>query len=267
MLIGFTRADTGTDLDCLDCHDSGQWLPLSEKPRFDHVRDTDFPLLGTHADLQCRQCHPGDSTEDFHRFIGKGIECVSCHQDIHQNYWGDLCEDCHSPMNWQPAQAFERHNQTLFPLAAAHHIIECYLCHTSNISIPSIDCQDCHQSDFLPELASHTNVGEMSDCSTCHAPTRWNQILAINHGVFFPIRSGNHRGEWNSCSDCHFDSNSFQSFSCLGSGCHSLSKMNSEHCEGGGCQRCDGLTYERNSANSDDCLFCHPQGNESKCGD
>ena len=265
--LASTLADIKSDLDCMECHQSGQWLPLSAQPLFDHDMDSDFALLGMHRNLTCRACHLGRSVEIFHSFGVMGISCSQCHQDIHQNYWGASCEDCHSANNWSPAQAFQRHDQTLFPLAAAHHIQECYLCHISPISTPPLDCQECHQSEFYPDVLSHNGVNENSDCSTCHAPTRWNQILAINHDVFFPIRSGEHRGHWDSCNDCHPDANTFQTFTCTSSGCHSLSEMNSEHCEDGSCERCDGLTYLKNVVGSEDCLFCHPRGNEQKCGD
>jgi len=110
-------------------------------------------------------------------------------------------------------------------------------------------------------------IGLTPHSSTCHAPTRWDQILAINHDAFFPIYSGEHRGEWNSCSTCHTQPSDYQTFTCFGSGCHSVSGMNSEHCEDGSCESCDGLNYPRTGVESDDCYFCHPQGNERKCGD
>lgn len=195
------------------------------------------------------------------------MDCVDCHQDIHQNYWGNQCERCHSPEGWDPAQAYRRHDQTLFPLVAAHHSLSCYLCHTAPGNTPSLDCQDCHETDFEPGLTAHQGLSPRPDCSTCHAPTRWDQILAVNHDGFFPIRSGEHRGEWDTCTDCHNTPGEYQSFTCFGSGCHDVGDMNSEHCEDGDCERCDNFTYPRTGVTPDDCYFCHPQGNESKCGD
>ncbi len=241
---------------------SGSWLPLSETPRFDHNRVTDFKLIYKHSDLACSQCHTGGSIDEFHTFSVKGDQCVDCHQDIHQNYWGSDCETCHSPQNWDAAMAYRRHNQTLFPLLAAHQSQSCYLCHTTLGMIPTLDCHVCHKADFSQDLPAHADLSPVTDCSTCHAPTRWDQILAINHDVFFPIHSGQHRGEWNACTDCHEQSGDYQVFTCFGSGCHDEADMNDEHCEGNDCEQRSGLTYPRTGVNSNDCLACHPRGNE-----
>ncbi len=271
LLVSFSMAFSQAGLDstrtCMNCHTPGNWLPLSASPVFDHDQDTPFVLAYTHADLTCTQCHSGASLDEFHKFQTKGDRCIDCHQDIHQNYWGNGCQECHSPENWDPAQAFRRHDQTLFPLAAAHHSLDCYFCHTRPGMTPSLYCEDCHAVDFLSELAAHDGLTNQADCSTCHAPTRWDQILAINHGIFFPIYSGEHRGRWNNCSTCHIQAGDYQTFTCFGSGCHSVSDMNAEHCEDGSCERCDGLTYPRTGVIPQDCLSCHPNGNNSKCGD
>ena len=250
------------DRSCLECHMSGTWFPLSESPSFDHDQATDFRLLFKHADLACTQCHSGKTIDEFHSFSVKGIDCVSCHQDIHQNYWGSDCETCHTPENWDPELAYRRHNETLFPLVAAHQSQDCYLCHTNPGMMPSLDCQACHESEFSLELPAHNDLSPQTDCSSCHAPTRWNQILAINHDVFFPIHSGQHRGEWDACSDCHDQAGNFEVFTCFGSGCHDVGDMDDEHCDGNDCEQRNNLTYPRNGVVPTDCLTCHPRGNE-----
>jgi len=271
LLVGALYCQTDTtllkDISCLDCHVSGTWFPLAENPAFDHNKQTDFILLDSHADLSCTQCHSGKSIDEFHRFASKGMDCINCHQDAHQNFWGSDCERCHTPDNWNPEQSFRRHDQTLFPLNGGHFGIDCYLCHTSPYQTPPLDCQVCHQADFLPDLSAHAGLSNTTDCATCHAPTRWNQILAINHDGFFPIYSGNHRGEWSSCATCHTQSGDYQTFTCFGSGCHNVSRMNSEHCEGSNCERCGSETYPSSGVSPQDCYACHPQGNNSKCGD
>lgn len=262
LLPLFVLAQLREDRSCLDCHLSGSWFPLSESPLFNHNEATDFRLLYKHADLACTQCHSGNTIDEFHSFSAQGLDCVDCHQDIHQNYWGSDCETCHSPENWDPELAYRRHNETLFPLLAAHQSQNCYFCHTSPGMLPSLDCEVCHASDFIPDLAAHVDLSPRTDCSTCHAPTRWNQILAINHDALFPIYSGQHSGEWNACSDCHVQPGAYQVFTCLGSGCHAVGDMNDEHCDGNDCERRSGLTYPRSGVASTDCYFCHPRGNE-----
>lgn len=250
------------DPTCLDCHQSGSWLPLSESPKFDHNRTTEFKLLFKHADLACAQCHVGETVAEFHKFSTRGSDCASCHQDIHQNYWGADCETCHSPEGWGPEMAYRRHDETLFPLLAAHHSQSCYLCHTTPALLPSLDCQVCHEPDFSLDEPAHTDLLPQNDCSMCHAPTRWNQLLAINHDVFFPIHSGQHKGEWDTCSDCHDQDREYQIFTCFGSGCHDQNEMDDEHCEDNDCEQRNGFTYPRSGVVSNDCFFCHPRGNE-----
>ncbi len=263
------QGQSGIEIDrpCLDCHQSGTWYPLPEVSSFDHDVDTEFHLNGVHTTLNCAQCHSGASIEAFHQFDVSGSECSDCHQDVHQNFWGNRCERCHSTHGWNPEMSYQAHDQTLFPLLGGHFSIECYLCHTASGQTPPLDCQKCHEADFQADIGAHAGLSAQNDCSTCHAPTTWDQILAINHDVFFPIYSGNHRGEWESCASCHQTPGEYHTFTCFGSGCHNVSRMNSEHCEENNCERCDGLTYPRTGVTADDCFFCHPQGNESKCGD
>lgn len=256
-----------TDIACLDCHSNQGWKPLADVRIFDHSKDTVYPLEFAHADLNCAQCHTGASIEAFHRFTVHGTECGACHQDVHQAFWGNRCEDCHQPDQWSPDMAFRRHEETLFPLMGAHAFTECYLCHSTPHVLPAPECEACHGPDFVVGLPAHEGLTPASDCSMCHGPRNWNDIIAVNHDAFFPIYSGHHRGRWSSCSTCHTAAGDFSTYTCMGSGCHSLSRMNQEHCEDGGCERCDGLTYPSVGVQSEDCYFCHPQGNTSKCGD
>ena len=46
------RADGGA---CESCHDASDWRPA---PRFDHDRETRFPLAGAHERVPCAACHP-----------------------------------------------------------------------------------------------------------------------------------------------------------------------------------------------------------------
>ena len=69
--------------------------------------------------------------------------------------------------------------------------------------------------------------------------------------MFFPIYSGEHEGEWNSCTDCHTESN-YSTFSCIE--CHEHNDQNDltqEH------RDVDDFVYE-----SSDCFACHPTGEE-----
>ncbi|MDD3763679.1 MAG: cytochrome c3 family protein [Nevskiales bacterium] len=77
--------------DCAACHNPGGWTRWV----FDHDRQTDFPLEGSHAQLHCKACH----REPVERMsaIELGSGCYACHanDDPHRGGFGQNCERCH----------------------------------------------------------------------------------------------------------------------------------------------------------------------------
>ena len=75
--------------DCGSCHNPNGWLFWS----FDHNRQTEFRLDGSHRKLDCIECHSPASgpAKDLAQ------TCVSCHQrdDRHRGAFGNRCDDCH----------------------------------------------------------------------------------------------------------------------------------------------------------------------------
>lgn len=87
--------------------------------KFDHNRQTRFPLTGLHAIKDCKACH-ADRT-----FRVAGIQCAACHADAEQFYAGTSfpdrapphpdamhglvrCEDCHHPSDASASAQFVR---------------------------------------------------------------------------------------------------------------------------------------------------------------
>jgi hypothetical protein len=72
------RPDKGR---CESCHATDAFRPAS---RFDHDRDTKFPLRGGHADVPCGRCHPtvegADHTKRT-RYRPVAGRCEACHGD------------------------------------------------------------------------------------------------------------------------------------------------------------------------------------------
>lgn len=92
---------------CTECHDQVDWRPDGMFEMHDRTR---FPLLGVHAAISCRQCHPG---LDVGRFVPTPIECVDCHQNDLANAnnpnhaglgWVFDCNECHQPTTWNAAE-------------------------------------------------------------------------------------------------------------------------------------------------------------------
>jgi len=73
----FNTAD-GAAARCDACHDTRDWYAA----RFDHDRDSRFPLDGAHSPLACAACHPPMTPPAGSlRFRPLGIECRDCHAE------------------------------------------------------------------------------------------------------------------------------------------------------------------------------------------
>ncbi|NOX17117.1 MAG: hypothetical protein GXO87_02415, partial [Chlorobi bacterium] len=128
----------GISADCQTCHNTGAWQPST----FDHTT-TGFELAGSHFDLQCADCHEGNTTSAVN-------ECVACHRDkysnapehVSQNY-PTTCELCHNTNIWEET-TFD-HNSTNFPLTGSHSTVDCASCHTSGYTGTPQECISCHQ--------------------------------------------------------------------------------------------------------------------------
>ena len=94
----------------------------------------------------------------------------------------------------------------------------------------------------------------------------WEPATFDHDGQFFPIYSGQHRGEWNDCSECHINANDYEEFTCYGSNCHGgIASLNSHHFDDGQYVSCNGNTYNPATVTPTDCLTCHPSGDEDDC--
>jgi hypothetical protein len=230
---------------CLACHPTGD-----AEGAFDH-NSTEFPLTGAHLSVDCFSCHD----PDFNPITG---ECVSCHigdyeqsaNPDHQNLsLSTDCASCHTANpDWNPA-TFDVHND-YYPLNGAHASIsnDCVACHNGDyVSTPST-CFGCHEIDYNNTTdPDHQAAQFPTDCISCHNETAWMPSTFDHDGLYFPIYSGKHEGEWNQCVDCHANPNDYAIFDCLG--CHLQGETDNDHDEVGG------YIYESNA-----CFECHPTG-------
>jgi hypothetical protein len=60
---------------CTTCHTETAWASL----RFDHQRDSDFPLDGAHRHLKCAACHRAEGTPPVVRYLPLPHRCEDCH--------------------------------------------------------------------------------------------------------------------------------------------------------------------------------------------
>lgn len=172
--------------DCAGCHSQQNW-----KVNFDHKRETDFALLGSHADLTCIQCHKGALTDPV------PTNCADCHQqdDPHAGALGE-CGNCHGEDKWDRDLQFH-HDLTEFSLLGAHRVTACEQCH-NGLKFADNDakqCVDCHRDDDVHK----TSMGD--DCVTCHSPVDWQRwVFDHDTQTEYPLL-GSHDGLV--CGACH----------------------------------------------------------------
>ncbi len=238
--------------DCIQCHTEAAWTPAT----FDH--NAIYPLNGAHAAIanDCLQCH---ANGDYNNTPNT---CTGCHLADYNNTtnpdhanasFPNDCIQCHTEAAWTPAN-FD-HNTT-YPLNGAHAAIanNCVQCHIGgNYNNTPNTCIGCHQSDYdNTNNPNHSTAQFPTDCIDCHHEGAWTPATFDHDGMYFPIYSGKHREEWNTCNECHINTGNYAIFSCID--CHEHNDQNEvdkDHDEE------NAYVYESNA-----CLSCHPSGNE-----
>lgn len=243
-----------TDNDCARCHNSDSWLVTNITSIH---RLTSLPLTGAHFTTSCTDCHKGASNLLFEPLSS---DCFSCHQqdylnakvpDHVANNYTTNCIECHNinAFSWDGAGI----NHNFFPLVESHNI-DCAQCHLPGQPYNTIsqECISCHTTDYQQAVnPNHILIGFPDRCNECHdLSPDWKPASFDNHdNQFFPIYSGKHRGEWESCTDCHTNSSNFAQFSCIDCHEHNQNDMNDEH------NGVNGYVYESRA-----CFECHPTG-------
>lgn len=230
---------------CFACHPTGE-----SQGSFDHD-NSGFPLTGAHVSVSCVECHANgyqntptecnachtpdynQSTNPSHTNLGLSTDCISCHT---------------TDPDWNPA-LFPVHDD-YYPLLGAHAAIsnQCATCHAGDYNNTPNTCFGCHEADYnQTNDPDHQAAQFPTNCDACHTQNAWVPANWDHDDLYFPIYSGKHDGEWNTCSDCHTNPNNYSVFTCIT--CHEQGETDNDHDEVGG--------YEYNS---NACLACHPDG-------
>ena len=240
--------------ECSRCHTPVSWLVgnITEM----HMKSR-FPLLGAHKTADCVQCHKSESAV---RFDVQGINCIDCHLTEYngttkpnhsQAGFTKDCITCHSinAMQWEGAGF----NHSFFPLTGGHNGPACIQCHKNgNYTALSKECYTCHITDYNnTSNPRHSSLGFPQTCNLCHTlDPGWKPASYKEHdSKSFPIYSGNHKGEWNTCADCHTNPSNYTIFTCFSCHEHNKTSTDREHGE------VRGYTYDSNA-----CYRCHPRG-------
>ncbi len=148
---------------CTRCHQLSSFHDV----KFDHDKDSRFPLTGAHAKAQCAQCHEPTELNGATTVRYKPLElaCAACHADAHAGQFHKLnsdepqdCAECHETKDWKPAVKFAHKPPfTDYLLDGKHEQVKCEACHPAvqvdpthqvrrYLGVPRT-CEGCHQ-DF-----------------------------------------------------------------------------------------------------------------------
>ena len=146
---------------------------------------------------------------------------------------------------------FSIHNN-YYVLAGAHSVIanNCILCHNGNYINTPNTCFGCHQDDYNQTTDPAHAISQFpTECELCHDQNAWEPSTFDHDGLYFPIYSGSHNGEWGVCADCHVNPTNYNVFSCIDCHEHNQPDMDDDHSD------VSGYVY-----NSLACFECHPDG-------
>ncbi len=265
---------------CVDCHNEESFRKVS-MDNFNHGM-TNFPLLGKHGEVDCRQCH----TESFTQPLPHN-ECAACHVDYHEgqfasNGFSPDCAQCHTEDGFEGSLfTIENHRETKFPLEGAHLATPCFACHLQEEkwSFRGIGerCVDCHEDVHKGYIDEKYYPNQ--SCESCHLSTDWQENQFDHNLTEFKLL-GVHAEQ--NCMACHLVSdeshmNRYEGFVDLSQKCHSCHEnVHEQQFERDGitdCARCHGFdNWSLNDFNHDntafklegrhaeiDCAACHKE--------
>jgi hypothetical protein len=231
-------------LACGRCHSTRAWQPPLPELAFNHddSKDARMPLLGAHATVACRACHP-DAV--FNLRLASPNRCETCHASPHAGTINSTqpCEQCHHPASFKRI-TFDHTSRTRFDLGAHKHLA-CTTCHTPALGAkkPAAGCEMCHAA-ISPHGTRFAVFGKPARCGVCHTPTpspRWRPN-GFDHGkqTKFPLVA---KHAELTCRACH-----------RGKGPTDFEKLDASK----GCLGCHAHVnvHDKKYANSE-CLKCH----------
>ncbi|MDI1362881.1 cytochrome c3 family protein [Methylotenera sp.] len=184
------KGDFGTK--CESCHTAKDWKLPS---KFDHTRDTKYPLKEKHKDTKCVECHKG-------KLYGQNLktDCYSCHKKDddskgHKGRYDQKCETCHIEKTWKTL-IFDHDRDTKYKLLDKHRATKCDSCHKANLYRGKVKstCISCHKSD-------DKHKGQEGDkCEDCHNAKSWKDAKFDHAKSKFPLLGKHFKVD---CKSCH----------------------------------------------------------------
>lgn len=193
--------------DCKRCHTEESFHFNKSMKAFNHDK-TDFPLIGEHTKVDCKQCHTsGNMTTPI-----KHKQCQDCHKDYHQNEFTQKngtrpdCSQCHTNNGFSPSTfSIENHNKK-FVLEGAHLATSCTSCHkkTDHWTFRKMgkNCVDCHKNEHAGMMDERFMPNQ--NCALCHNVSSWH-VEKFDHNQTGFALNGKHAAI--DCAQCHYAKN------------------------------------------------------------
>lgn len=199
----FIKNEVNTD--CKVCHSVDGFKGSSFT--IDNHAELRFKLEGAHMATPCFDCHLKNDKWVFREL---GINCVECHEDIHntfinKKYYPESdCRKCHDVSRW--SQVSFEHSITDFKLEGKHASQTCRACHfpvkegktTQLFSQLNSECIQCHNDIHYSQFEN----GGKTDCLRCHAFADWNADKFDHNKARFTL-DGKHKDV--ACNKCHIE--------------------------------------------------------------
>ncbi len=220
-------------LDCATCHGQEHFHDLIAT---DH--DRHLPLVGGHAGVSCKSCHPADDAQHSLEAVGAKQphptrQCQDCHQSPHADAFVrgveqasppaalGACAVCHDPEHTDfataaPTLTAAQHAHSGYRLDAPHDQATCAQCHGPADATYRVrfagrgpdDCRACHEDPHGGQfdLSPHAALG----CVTCHSRTHFapHEFTLDKHARTALALTGSH--ERARCDQCHVQPSSLE---------------------------------------------------------
>ena len=150
---------------CVRCHGVESFVDV----KFDHDRDSRFPLKGKHREAACASCHRRSriGAREVVRYRQMDTACASCHADVHAcQFAAAACDTCHVSDGFSRL-LFDHGDRrfTSFALEGRHVKVACERCH------PKVSVR---MGGAAAEVRRYRPVPR--ECERCHAD--------FHHGEF-----------------------------------------------------------------------------------
>jgi hypothetical protein len=180
--------DASSVNDCTACHKTTSFSEL----KFNHDKQSRFPLTGKHAETTCAGCHkldrPKKDAPAFVRYKPIGLSCGGCHTDVHQGQF--LMATARLETADEPVLASTASGSS----------------HPSGAQGKARDCDYCHETkDFKKTIFDHNKRRFTTfaldgrhakvECAGCHPKVHVTEAIATVR--YRPVPSA--------CEDCHVD--------------------------------------------------------------